>query len=344
MNARRFLLPGIIMLAACSPDGEHRTAAHRMSWKHPERAIISGHSLTDGAYPDQLALIMAGPSDRLQVDAHNIAGSTIATRMERGLKAQLSRPGGRYDIMLVTEQHTLLGNIVWSDTIGQLRQAQDAFITGNPDGRSFLFTSWLAIDDLTDPGRWIAVEEAMAPLWRCAASRVNRSLASDGRKDRLEVIPTAAGLAWLVRQATGPEGVPGLTMPSTAETLRQLFTDDVHPTPVASWFVALLTHAFISSRPAPTHRPTSVSIKLDLRLRDLARQFVQLEKNASSATPEQCRDHLIHTALPIYLAYQRDTQWQKDGKRAAYAKWIRHSIEWSIKFRLSDPLSSDLPL
>jgi len=159
----------------------------------PERVFISGHSLTDQPLPSDLAAIAASLGHPLQWNRQYMVGSSIRARV-RGAKAppgetgwsgyhqgsnrdsenmdvlaELRQPrtvtGGPYDVLLITEEHGLLGTMVWNDTVRYLRHYHDRFIDANPAGRTLFYESWLGLDDKNDPRRWIAYERAASPIW-----------------------------------------------------------------------------------------------------------------------------------------------------------------------------------
>lgn len=295
----------------------------------PERILISGHSLTDAPFPTQLAAIGQSAGQPVRWSAHSPAGSTLRDRAQHGLPGT---NGGPHDALIVTEQHTLLGNIVWNDTIRYLRQAHDRSIAANPQARTFLFTSWLAVSDLTDPARWIAYERAAAPVWDCTAHRINRSLAGEKRRDRVRVVPAALALATLVERATTGSPVPGITGTSNAATLKAIFRDDVHLTAMGTYYTALVTYAFMHRHP-PTSiwAPEGVNFATADALRSIAWQFAQRHRGrAQTVTLAECRRYIAGRFVPTYLAYQRDTAWRDAGAIRANLKWLRHRIGWPI--------------
>lgn len=295
----------------------------------PERILISGHSLTDAPFPAHLAAIAQGAGHPIRWSAHNPAGSTLRDRAADGLPGV---SGARHDALIVTEQHTLLGNIVWNDTVRHLRLAHDRSIAASPRARTFLFSSWLPMSDRGDPARWIAYERAAAPLWDCTAYRVNRSLAGEARRDRVVVIPTALALAALVERASIGPPVPGVTGSGRAATLKAIFRDDVHLTPVGSYFTALVTHAVMRGRLDGHWAPADVAPETAAALLSVARQFADDQAARPRVrTLAGCRRYL-RRFVPIYLAYQRDTVWRRSGVVSANLKWARHRVGWPILF------------
>ena len=48
-------------------------------------------------------------------------------------------PGKPDDSLLITEQHGLLGTLLWNDTVRYLRHHHDRFIEGNAKGRTWFY-------------------------------------------------------------------------------------------------------------------------------------------------------------------------------------------------------------
>jgi hypothetical protein len=176
----------------------------------PQRLFVSGHSLVDEPLPTYLAKIAHSLNTPIEWNRHYIVGSSIRVRVRgaqtaggaqgwagfhqgysRGgenadLAAEINQPrlvGGPYDTLLITEQHGLLGTLVWNDTVRYLRHYHDRFVAANPHLRTWFYESWFGIDNLDDPYRWIAYERSASPMWQCLATRINVSLTSEGRSD-----------------------------------------------------------------------------------------------------------------------------------------------------------------
>src|SRR5690606_39309651 len=101
--------------------------------------------------------------------------------------------------------------------------------------------------------------------WACLASRINHSLKSEGRRDRIVPLPVGHALAQLVERATSGGGLSGLTEATIEQTLSRLFLDEVHLTPLGPYYVALVTYAGVSARspsgtlPPPDADPASAA-------------------------------------------------------------------------------------
>lgn len=309
----------------------------------PASLFISGHSLTDAPYPDHLAHIIQSLGGTVALRADNPFGSTAQARAG-ALGASDTASGTSYDLLIMTEQHTLLGNLLWSDTVGSLRRlhqgllGQDHGQRQGPGRPSYLFTSWLDIGDLDDPSRWIAYERAADPIWRCVAARVSHDLAAGGN---VRPLPAALALAELVSNARHAH-VPGIGERTARAAVRGLFRDNVHVTPLGAYYVALVSYAFVYERtpegawaPEMLDRPSARALQRTAwHFAEGYRRRVQAPPNATDPV-SACRDH-VATFVPVYLAYQRDTQWRDMGLVQRYAKWLRHRLSWPILFRRRD--------
>lgn len=331
------------------------------------RLFISGHSLTDHPYPTQLAAIAESLGRPIQWNVQNQFGSSLRARTrgepaDDGTPAQwtgyrhgkdrygrnvdvldeLAHPGttdGKpYDTLLVTEQHTLLGNIVWNGTGRYLRDFHDRMIRINPGAQSFLFASWLGINDLNNPDRWISYERSASLVWACLAEEINRSLAQTGRQDRIQVLPAALALATLVKRATSEAFVPGITQADTSATMRHLFSDDVHLTKTGSYYIALTSYAFLYRRPpspawAPPGMPPTTAEALQKHAWNFTVRYIQ---NYRPLSPAQCRRYVSETFVPDYLDYIRAMQIRDGHVLRAWLSWARYRFEWPRLFRRRD--------
>ena len=331
---------------------------------HPLGLFISGHSLTDEPLPQYLEAIAESLGTAVLWNQQSIVGSSIRTRTRgddptdkhwsgysRGknrhgsnlnivdeLKSPRALGADRYDILLITEQHTLLGSLIWNDTIRHLRHFHERLIDGNAHARTYLYHSWISVNDKSDPRRWIAYEREADQLWRCVAERINVSLAGEGRKDRIASLPAAAALAALVEKVTQGAGLPGFSGTSPRQTMDRLFKDDVHLTPLGSYYMALVSYAAVFQRsPVGAWAPSDVAPSDAAVLQSAAWDFVsQYPDHASSL--ETCREFLLQAFIDTYWAYIRDTYWiGESGRIHAYAKWIRHTVSWRYRFWRTNP-------
>jgi hypothetical protein len=135
----------------------------------PQRVFFSGHSLLDEPLPSSVAAIAQSLGLPLQQARHTPFGTSMRDRAGAAL------PDG-VDTLVVTEQHTLIANLVWNDSVGELTRLHQRFIAASPNGRLWFYASWLNLDNRTNPRRWIAYERAASPVWQCIAALVFASL------------------------------------------------------------------------------------------------------------------------------------------------------------------------
>lgn len=328
----------------------------------PTRVFVSGHSLTDLPMPDYLARVAASLGTPVFWDRQYMVGSAIKYRA-RGRDQETGWAGYRqgdnregrgmdvveelrrhpYDVLVITEQHGVIDSLVWHDTVRHLRHYHDRFIAGNPKGRSYFYEPWLGIPNKTEVRRWIAYERAAAPLWQCIASRINRSLAAEGRHDRIASLPVSLALAELVERATSGPGVPGITGSSTAETLDRLFHDNVHLKPLGAYYMALVVYAVVFERsPVGAWAPEGVSPQQASSLQRVATEATARDRAAPRAlTPQACAAALRGPFVGEYLAHMRDDYWAKLDLSPLRATWRRLRNEFKVRWYLwrHDPMA-----
>lgn len=266
-------VPAPAQLRPVSPPGPMAAAAKWGTPRDKARFFVSGHSLTDDPYASNIADIARSliGSQAANFNQQIVVGSPIRIRTGApanfaGYSTGKNRPSGpgqgldirkefasggtingdRYDTLVITENHNLIQNMQWENTVKQTRHFHEQLIAGNPQARTFLHASWWDIDK-ANPGAWLDAERAVAPMWQCAASRINRSLAAEGRQDRVLPLPSSLALADLVERALNGQ-VVGVSADSTKATLDRIFSDDVHVTPLGTYYMSLVTFAAIYQR------------------------------------------------------------------------------------------------
>lgn len=317
--------------------------------------FISGHSLTDRPMPDSLAAIAGSLGTTLQWNRQYLVGSTIRER-SRGLvdgetgwpgyRHGLNRdgegldviaelraprtigPGARYDLLLITEQNGLLGAMMWHDTVRYLRHYHERFIAGNADGQTWFYEPWMPISSRDDPSRWLAFERHASPLWQCVVTRVNLALAAEGRRDRIASLPASSALGELVRRATQAPGVPGLSGGSTRATVDRLFHDDVHLTPLGSYYMALVSYAAMFKRsPVGAWAPAGVSAEQAGALQRIAGEFMASYRAGNRPLDlGQCRARLQDGFITEFWTYVRDTT--EPSMSPLRAEFRRYKRQW----------------
>ena len=330
--------------------------------RNASRIFISGHSLVDQPLPNYVAAIGRSLGHSIEWNRQYIVGSAIARRTHgpdrsasewsgyrdgdnrdgAGLDVlgELRDPktieGGRYDVLLITEQHGLLGTLIWNDTVKYLRHYHDRMIEANPAATTYFYESWISLDDKNDPRRWIEYERKMSPLWQCIATRVNLALEAEGRRDRIVSLPAGLALAALIEQATSGAGLPGLTASTRRTTIDSLIQDAVHLTDLGSYYMALVTFASIHHhRPVSAWAPEGVAEQTSTTLQAFAWDFVRnYYASYSPISLAECRKRLDAGLIEHYWAYMRDAYWKADeGLIRAQLRYMRQTLEW--RYRLS---------
>jgi hypothetical protein len=237
-----------------------------------------------------------------------------------------------YDTLILTEIHTLLGSLMWNDTVGNAVDYVARFAEINPAARVYLYTAWLDVDDMDDPRRWIAYERAAAKAWQCTVSRINRTLAESGNAQQVQIIPAAEALAALVEQAVSGQG-PAFGGPTPRAAMRQLITDNVHLSRLGSYYVALVAYAVLHGAVPEMPWTPDIDPRKARVLQDVARRFMAGWSQPDAMTAPECSGYLAGQFAPIYLGYVRDTKWREEGWLRARYKWARYSIEWPMRLR-----------
>lgn len=282
---------------AVSPSGPMPAAARWGTPRESARFFVSGHSLTDDPYASNIAdiarsligsqaanfnqQIVIGSPIRIRTGApNNFAGYSTGKNRPFGQGLDIRKEfasggtinGDRYDTLVITENHNLIQNLQWENTVRQTRHFHEQLIAGNPQARTYLHASWWSIDK-THPAAWLDAERAMGPMWQCVASRINRSLAAESRQDRVWPLPTSLALTDLVERALNGQ-IAGVSADNAKATLDRIFSDDVHLTPLGTYYMSLVTYAAIYQR-SPEGAPPArgVSREQAAALQSLAWKF-----------------------------------------------------------------------
>jgi hypothetical protein len=322
--------------------------------------FYSGHSLMDRPLPDFVQRIAESQNSPNQWNRQYVVGSSIQWRTRgadpggwggyhsgynrdgEGLDviAELRTPktiAGPYDVLVITEQHTMLEVLLNSDTVRLLRHYHERLIDGNPAGTTYFYEPWFNIDDKANPRRWIAYERAASPIWQCMATRVNESLQAEGRTDRIVSLPAGLALARLVERATTGNGVQSITRRSVFETINSIIADDVHLSPLGAYYISLVTYSSVYRIPAKgAWHPDSVSSVQAAALQDIAWDFVSnYYARYQPLTLEECRERLSRgDTLASLWFYIRQAYWRKDvGAAHSYVRYLRRLIKSRRVFR-----------
>jgi hypothetical protein len=292
------------------------------------RAIyLSGHSLLDRSIADDLAELFAASGVTLVLGLQHRTGSSIRERAsETGPEPLAGHP---YDTLIVTEQNVLPAALLWNDTARELRRLHDGLVARNPEAGTYFYEPWMPIDDKDDPSRWIAYERTAAPIWRCVAAAADSDLATSRPRDRVKALPAALALAELISEAIEAPGIPGITQPTIRRTVDLLIADDVHPTRLGSYYLALVTFVAITGRsPVGLWAPDEMRPVQARALQDFA---ARPRPETVSPDLDACAASLRAGAVAGFWDYVERAQWRKDQGLLA-ARWarLRQGAHWRL--------------
>ncbi len=301
------------------------------------RLFVSGHSLTDNPFVEYIGQIASSRSDSYNHNQQIVIGSPIRVRSKGdnwnatgwpGYSAGKNRNGStglnviheflaprtlgsneKYDTLVLTENHNSLDMIQWEDTLGLTRHYHDRFISGNPRGRGFLFHPWLDIDK-SAPTAWITHEKNALIVWECVASKVNHSLSSDGRSDRMVTLPAGGALVDLVERVVAGQ-VAGFSG-TTAQKLNMLFIDNVHMTQLGMYYMALVTYAATYGKsPVGAAIPSGLNETAAAAIQPIEWNYIHGYYNRANPgvrTMNECRTHIASNVCSSYWTLKGDTQ------------------------------------
>jgi hypothetical protein len=333
----RAILAALIMLygGGVAMSEEARESAGVSAWTPRDhvRAFYSGHSLSDGV-PEVVEQIANSLRHRLDFETQSMGYSLLRQRTKGevtsatewpGYRAGNNRkgaglnvaeelrqprrlaPGGKYDVLVVTERHDLPAIARKERTAFYLTDMAKHLLTGNPDAEVLLYHTWLHLDP-NAPLPWIDYERAVSPMWECIASRANLDLPARGNVPRVRVLPGGSALAELAA-ALWEGKVPGIAGTSPGERVRLLFSDNVHMSEAGRYFIALVHYAVLFGRnPEGAAIPASLAPETGRYMQTQAWQYaVSYGQRADAAATRDmatCRDLMEKQVCPAYTAFQ----------------------------------------
>ncbi len=298
------------------------------------RVFISGHSLTAEPIGSELVKIAQSLGASAKYNEQLATGSSIHYRVRgdsdtgwagyslgdnregsnMNVIAELRNPqtlgGDRYDTLIIAERYDLLVAIDYDKTARYLRHVHERLIEGNPRSNSYFYESWFELDDKSDPRDWIAYERASSPVWQCVATRINQSLAAEGRSDRVVSLPAGSAMAELIERAT-QGGLAGVTGSSVLETVNRVISDNVHMTPLGKYYMALITYSAVyRSSPVGAWAPSEVTGTQANTLQRLAWEYVSsyYARRDPPRTLAQCQSLVQDSYCSTYWTFHGEAQ------------------------------------
>lgn len=206
-------------------------------------AFFIGHSLVSPTLPMML-------TDLLGQEVHYeiINGAPLQVTWQDSAKAE-GEDGRAWlaanpvDVLVMTERVPLAGTIEWHDSAKYAREWADLAAKTNPDVRPYIYETWHSLDSGT--GVEVPYDPDSHLPWRQRLDRdlaLWKSIADDANKGRpaeylpIRLIPAGQAMARL-SDAIDAGTVPGI------KSIRELFRDDIHPTDVGFYFIALVHYA-----------------------------------------------------------------------------------------------------
>jgi hypothetical protein len=247
--------------------------------------FLSGHSLTDERIPGDVRDIAIGEGFDVDYQRQYVIGSSLEYRTAGGppipdSPSTITWPGYRhghnrdgadldlvehfrnvqavsgrettrpYDALAFCEGHDLLQAIASHNTVPLSRGYYELVREGSPGCVGYFYTTWLPYT-VAGLSTWIAYARAKDLAHAAVCSRVNASLALEGRSDRLQILPVSGALAELVEQATTGT-LAGITGATVDDTLALIFSDhgtnNVHLTDLGKYFAALVIYGTLYRR------------------------------------------------------------------------------------------------
>jgi hypothetical protein len=293
------------------------------------RVIFSGHSLTSAAVPTVRAIASEKGNDLIDI-YQDIPGSPIRMRTRGSnptndnvwdgyrngtpnglnLVSEFRSPtqlpsGERYDTLVITERHDILGTVQWESTTSLLRHFHDRLLESSAGGRTYFYNSWLSIDK-SNPAPWIAYELDSLMTWECVSSKVNDTLEVDGLSPNVRTLGVGWALARMVQSALNME-IPGLTGNSQQDILNQIFSDNVHLAAIGQLYVGAFSYSEIFGQPPSGFAiPGDVSQETGEALLAMAWSLTQEYRargNSHSHDMAACRDHISNNICEPFWTY-----------------------------------------
>ena len=227
-------------------------------WPLDLRVVMSGHSLTDPVRDPLEAMIRAAGGPRATVELSTIPGSPLEWRWNNAPGLDLRARVADFDVVVLTERVALSNTVPYHNTAEYaLRFSRLAWEAG---AQVVLFASWVTLEtgpafagQGADPDAGLAWRERLDRellAWEAIRDFVNAQRPQGAPEMRL--IPAISVMAALYDEiAAGRAPIDDIAV---------LFRDDIHPSALGAWVVALAHYAVIYGRdPSGLTRPEGLS-------------------------------------------------------------------------------------
>lgn len=327
-----FKMTFVCLLAVLSPvalvSDADATTVTPVSQSKSLRYFISGHSLVDNPFGDQIEKIARSLGFTVGWNQQIVIGSPISYRTKGPSAAAVGwagygvgkdargRQGGNvlddfaaraaepYHNLIIAEGHHTVAALHWNDTPRYLRHFHDRFMDHNVRGRTFFFEPWESIKSTSDLASWSGLEKSASGVWGCMVGRINLSLAHEGRSDRITSVPSGLALATLMEDIVAGK-LPAFAARTTEDVAKLFLSDDVHLTPRGTYLMALLYfHAMTDVSPAGAWAPPSLTPDQARDIQAFVSRFAEAEiANRRTLDLPACRALMVDRFCDQWNAY-----------------------------------------
>lgn len=227
----------------------------------PKRLFYIGHSLQSNI-PDMVSeLLVAGTGDRPMWKEQHILGSPLRWQWDEPTREKKTEfeptyqvaydkglREGKIDALILTDSVPRGGKELEDESVDYLTRFAKFAKEANPDITIYYYETWHCNESGTEKGcaydtasptrtlKWRERLDADRAMWERIVDK-----AAEASGARILIIPAGQGMARLADAIERGE-VPGF------KTARDLFTDDIHVTPYANYFIACLHYAALTGR------------------------------------------------------------------------------------------------
>lgn len=213
-------------------------------------AFYLGHSLVSPTLPEMMRDVLDSPVEYQVINGAPLELQWKESAQGQGKPGRDWLPGNPVDALVITERVPLATTIEYHASADYALKWVELARQANPSVQSYLYQTWDDIDDKTTgtTQTWRDRIVSDLPLWQGIADDVNAKLPQDAKP--MQIIPAGMGMVRLY-DAIAADQVPG------ADTIRDFFRDDIHPTDAGFYYVAMIHYAALTGK-SPVGLPTQL--------------------------------------------------------------------------------------
>ncbi len=213
-------------------------------------AFYLGHSLVSPTLPEMMRDVLDAPVEYQIINGAPLEVQWKESAIAQGKNGREWLPGHAIQALVITERVPLKTTIEYHASADYASQWAGLAIAANPLVQTYLYQTWDDIDDAqTGTTRtWRDRILSDLPLWQGIADGVNAKLPNGATPMR--IIPAGLGMVRL-HDAIAAGKVPG------ADSIRDFFRDDIHPTDAGFYYVAMIHYATLTGA-SPVGQPAQL--------------------------------------------------------------------------------------